>query len=256
MSAYTPHREQKNAEKRGKRMVIREVIDAVGNEKDIVIVYRADMPVALTESKTMLCSAFVGYGRYRGGELIPECGRPYGLSDSVEGYEVLYHEGEKYISARVPWDLMPQPAQGTSVENGVEKERKDLVLREFADALDGLEYGDSFDSVIEKAKEAGVVIVTGQSDDLIELDGAITDEEGCYGGGKVYVGYGKTCCWITAVWCGEADGAKIEDISLAKDRNGNIIPWTYITDIPHRTFMVYEDGEPFCRGLVFFAEDM
>ena len=31
-----------------------------------------------------------------------------------------------------------------------------------------------------------------------------------------------------------------------------IITWVYRTDIPHVTFMMYEDGEPCCRGIVFY----
>jgi hypothetical protein len=27
--------------------------------------------------------------------------------------------------------------------------------------------------------------------------------------------------------------------------------WTYKTDIPHATFDIFEDGEKFCRGIVF-----
>ena len=30
--------------------------------------------------------------------------------------------------------------------------------------------------------------------------------------------------------------------------------WTFETDIPHETFTVMEDGEPFCVGIVFSME--
>jgi hypothetical protein len=32
--------------------------------------------------------------------------------------------------------------------------------------------------------------------------------------------------------------------------------WTYRTDIPHATFEITEDGEPYCRGIVFALADL
>ena len=56
----------------------------------------------------------------------------------------------------------------------------------FADKLNGRAYRDSFDDVKQEAKENGLVIVYGASDDLMEFDGAIYDEGGCFDGGRVY----------------------------------------------------------------------
>ena len=44
---------------------------------------------------------------------------------------------------------------------------------------------------------------------------------------------------IKALWCKEDD-----------------ITWTYKTDIPHETFMIYEDDEAYCRGIVFLINDL
>lgn len=102
----------------------------------------------------------------------------------------------------------------------------------------------------------GGVIITGASDDLMEFDGAMDDEGGCFDGGKVF--FSQKAVWngeddksvfpncIEAIWCGKE----------ALDENGNVIPWTYKTDIPHETFMVYEDGEPYCRGIVLSMDDL
>lgn len=35
------------------------------------------------------------------------------------------------------------------------------------------------------------------------------------------------------------------------DDEMNVIPWTYATNVPHEKFMIYEDGEPYCQGIVF-----
>ena len=32
--------------------------------------------------------------------------------------------------------------------------------------------------------------------------------------------------------------------------------WIYKTDIPHETFEIVEDGEPYCRGIVFNIGDI
>ena len=32
--------------------------------------------------------------------------------------------------------------------------------------------------------------------------------------------------------------------------------WTFETDIPHETFTIMEDGEPWCIGMVFSMKDL
>ena len=107
-----------------------------------------------------------------------------------------------------------------------------------------------------RQKIRGGGIITGASEDLMEFDGAMDDEGGCFDGGKVF--FSQKAVWngeddksvfpncIEAIWCGKE----------ALDENGNVIPWTYKTDIPHETFMVYEDGEPYCRGIVLSMDDL
>ena len=53
-----------------------------------------------------------------------------------------------------------------------------ITAKELAEKLNGIAYGDSFDDVKQEAKESGLVIVYGASDDLMEFDGAIYDEGG------------------------------------------------------------------------------
>lgn len=126
--------------------------------------------------------------------------------------------------------------------------------KELAQLINGREYGyEPFRDVRQVAKEAGLVIVSGASDDLMEFDGAIYDEGGCFDGGEVFFdrtgasqdGSELANC-IEAFWCDKA----------ALDENGNVITWTYKTNIPHETFMIYGDGEPYCRGIVFDLADV
>ena len=132
-----------------------------------------------------------------------------------------------------------------------------MDIKEFAKMLDNREYGypQFTKEEIQIAKDNGFVIVYGASDDLMEFDGAITDEVGCFDGGEAWFD-GKRITdtpttvydmCIKALWCDD-------DI---KDEKGGLITWTYKTDIPHETFMIYEEGrESYCRGIVFRIEDV
>ncbi len=121
--------------------------------------------------------------------------------------------------------------------------------------LNGREYGfhQFTKEEIRMAEENGLVIVYGASDDLMEFEGAIQDEGYCYDGGKVYfdkngvsMDGSKKVNVIEARWCDEK----------RVDENGNTIIWTYVTDIPHETFMIYEDGDPYCEAIVFRLDDL
>lgn len=139
-----------------------------------------------------------------------------------------------------------------------------MTPAELAAKLAGIEYPVRIPKEIEaEAKAAGLVIVFGASDDLMEFRGAIDDEVGAWGGATVRMdaegplpdfddvmeygvhrdgkdrlrnyfrreGASKT---VDALWCAADDCS-----------------WTYRTDIPHATFEVMEDGEIYCRGIVF-----
>lgn len=128
-----------------------------------------------------------------------------------------------------------------------------MTLKEFAQSLDGREYNypQFTKEEIQTAKNNGFVIVYGSSDDLMEFDGAIYDEGDCYNGGNVYfdrdgVRDSSAPNKIKAIWCSDN----------ALDKNGQRIDWTYKTDIPHETYMIYDEGEPYCRGIVFSVNDL
>ena len=64
-----------------------------------------------------------------------------------------------------------------------------MELKEFAKMLNGkeYEYPQFTKEELQIAKDNGFVIVSGASDDLVELEGAITDEGDCFDGGRLYV---------------------------------------------------------------------
>ena len=106
-----------------------------------------------------------------------------------------------------------------------------MNIFEFADKLNGREYRKEMTLTEEQqAKELGFVVLFGSSDDLAEFRGAYDDEIDCFDGGRVFE---KNGYYINAVWCeGEYE-------------------WIYNTNIPHATFDVFEDGEKYCKGIVF-----
>lgn len=125
-----------------------------------------------------------------------------------------------------------------------------LDIKEFAKSINGREYSYSqfTEEELETAKENGFVIVYGASDDLMEFEGAMRNEGYCCEGGNVYFNKNGVIddndvtsfdkC-IKAIWRGE------------EDDDGQKIAWTYETEIPHETFMIYDGGEPYCEGIVF-----
>jgi len=135
-----------------------------------------------------------------------------------------------------------------------------MTAAELAATLDGREYGSEIEADEERAaKEAGLVVLFGASDDLAEFRGAIDEELGCYGGGTIAVGRDglydvsdpdDVCCrfmraalesaaTIKAIWCPDGTAS-----------------WGYETAIPHATFRVMEDGDVYCRGIVFRLADL
>ena len=139
-----------------------------------------------------------------------------------------------------------------------------MKKEELAKQLDGIEYPPCNTipkSVINEAIENDLIIVYGLSDDLVEFAGAMHDEIGCYGGGTAFIDV--ECCLVESPDCDceyaekwykqQCDTAK--SIKAIWCENADV-SWTYVTDIPHSTFKVMEDGEVYCVGFVFDKESL
>lgn len=139
------------------------------------------------------------------------------------------------------------------------KWRPVMNKEEIAGMLDGCEYSD-IDAKVRQveaaAKASGLLIVYGESDDLLELRGALSGEYGCYDGG--------TFC-ITAAGIVEPQESICERCSLYKSSVENAhqlivkwcdgdFPWSYEIDVPYATFEIHEDGDKYCQGIVFEQE--
>ena len=124
--------------------------------------------------------------------------------------------------------------------------------------LNGIEYPVRIQSnILKSAKESGLVIVYGASDDLIEFAGAFNDEAGVNNGGVVEIDkqgiiedFGEVEHEVEACQKWIARHAKAHEIEALWCKEPGY-SWTYKTDIPHETFEVMEDGKHYCRGIVF-----
>jgi hypothetical protein len=133
-----------------------------------------------------------------------------------------------------------------------------VTILEWAELLNGREYGLEITKEEEtQAWEDSVYIIFGASDDLIEIRGQETEELGCFEGGVVmFNGDGiltnecedPQCPY----WQKLCDTAK--EVEAVWDSEG--YSWTYKTDIPHATFDIMEDGEKYCRGIVFHKDSL
>ena len=135
-----------------------------------------------------------------------------------------------------------------------------MTAKELAEILSGREVGEEIIWGEERdIKDAGLVVVYGYSDDNVELYGAINDEVGAYNGTTVYLTPDGV---LQEPDCGQDDcpyfAREREKAKTIKavwhDKGGPC--WTFETDIPHETFTVMENGEPFCVGIVFSMADV
>jgi hypothetical protein len=135
-----------------------------------------------------------------------------------------------------------------------------MNAKDLAAQLNGIQYPVRIPKTLtDAAKAAGLVIVYGASDDLMEFEGAIYDELGAYEGATAYLdssGLLQNDCDNDECPHFEKLKEKAATIEAVWD-GGTGYSWTYKTEIPHETFDVLEDGEPpYCCGIVFALADV
>lgn len=133
-----------------------------------------------------------------------------------------------------------------------------MTEKELAGMLSGRERGKEITTEeTQAAKDAGLVVVYGYSDDNVELCGAIDEEIGAFDGTTIYVTKSGLLddpgCEDCPHWTAARKEAKAI-YAVWHDEGGPC--WTFETDIPHETFNIYEDGELFCVGIVFSMEHL
>ena len=130
--------------------------------------------------------------------------------------------------------------------------------KRLAEKLAGCRYWAEIDiKMARAAANRGLVVVFGSSD-YMEFRGAIYAEIRVYGCKTVTVDAIGILPEFREIVRGH-DKDELRDyykregfgktISAIRDQDGYV--WTYKTDIPHKTFEVIKDGDPYCRGIVF-----
>lgn len=139
-----------------------------------------------------------------------------------------------------------------------------MTKEQLAAQLNGRNYPLALElAVTVEAKANGLVIVYGASDDLMEFDGALYDEVIVYSGGYALVDAAGV---LDLDQIDDDDDEAIADFVARKktartieaiwSEAGNEAAWTYKTDIPHATFEVLDEGDTYCRGIIFSLSDL
>ena len=140
---------------------------------------------------------------------------------------------------------------------------------QFAELLNGRQYRDEITSDEEKlAKENGLLVCFGASDDLFEFRGVIYDEVGAWDGASAFIVKKKG---------GELDVMCEDDFEELKEtiedkgldfelKTVEVVAewcpedlecsWRIKSDLPHSIFDIMEDGELYCRGIVIDKNDI
>lgn len=140
-----------------------------------------------------------------------------------------------------------------------------MTKEDAAALLNGFEYpAREIERHAATLKVAGLVAVFGQSDDLMEFRGSIYDEIGAYDGTSVLIdSEGLIPTWdsledasedeCAAYFRRKTGGVAVEAIWSPDDPDAS---WLIRTAIPHATFDILEDGDLYCRGIVFALADV
>lgn len=152
-----------------------------------------------------------------------------------------------------------------------------MTKEELADKLNGGNYRDEISAELEKeAKESGLIVIFGASDDLLEFRGAINDETGAYEGTRVWVYKTKSGVRFMDEEKYNAIKEDIEDNELDlslptqtiqaiwspkgliehEGEEYDTLSWLIQTDIPHSRFIILEDEEPYCRGIIIDEKEI
>lgn len=129
-------------------------------------------------------------------------------------------------------------------------------VKDLAELLDGREYRHELTKEEEQqARQLGLVVVFGISDDTARLKGAIDDDECCYDGGDIII-YKDGLLEYCADECSHYRIALEESKNIHAHWDNGSPNWVYETEIPHEKFTVIRGGKEFCEGIVFSVSDI
>ena len=113
-----------------------------------------------------------------------------------------------------------------------------------------------------QAKANGLLIVMGESDDLIEFYGAFREEVGAYNGTTaLFDAKGPLGDWESL----DHDDEEAVTAHIARKPHAKMVEgkwdwkgysWWIETALPHATLDIMEEGETYCRGIVLAVADL
>lgn len=139
-----------------------------------------------------------------------------------------------------------------------------------AELINGRSYRNEMNKEEEQiAKENGLIVIFGASDDLVEFRGAIYDELDAYEGTHFIIATPGTEIpddedEETYRKAKKLEAIPIEEESLTKKNRFEAVwspdeldcSWLIKTDLPHSIFDIMEDGELYCRGIIIETESL
>ncbi len=134
---------------------------------------------------------------------------------------------------------------------------------ELAAKINGREYRDELDDELKQlAKDNGLVVVYGASDDLVEFDGAAYEEYSAYNGATIPVGKDGEPIFGCDEPCNHCQAVEDAEKALTKiEAKWDAEGYSWFIDInldadKYGAFEILEDGEKYCRGIVFAIGDI
>lgn len=148
-----------------------------------------------------------------------------------------------------------------------------ITKEQFAELLNGNEYRDEITKEQESiAKENNFLVIFGASDDLLEVRGAINDEYGAYDSGEfllvkkgeMYADDEDENTYHKAESDGlydasnDSDNANHPRLIVAEwcPSDNPALSWRITSNIPAASFIVKEDDEPYCEGIVIDLDEV
>lgn len=126
-----------------------------------------------------------------------------------------------------------------------------MIKEELSQRLNGREYRNDITPLdIKEAKDARLVIVYGASDDLMEFEGAISEE---FGTEAYFNKNGDLIEYCSDEYVHYHNVRKMANKIDAKYNNG---VWNYNTNIPNSKFQIFDEKELYCNRIIFDMHDL
>ena len=139
-------------------------------------------------------------------------------------------------------------------------------LDDLVELIGDLEYGDDIPADADKLAETiGAAIIYGYSDDGVMVDGVVSDQGSAYDSNTLWLDR-KGFLPINEDLTLDDEPATVDEcreivkrfdsaVKLKAIWGDTGLAWRYETEVEHRTFEIKEDGEVWCRGIVFLLPE-